>query len=99
MTTLRTERVDIDALVKEKFQPYIGDVGDRPLEDQVLADSGLDSVVLVMVLTDLFLQVNLDVGDGRVKLRDLRTLADVATLVRRLLDGEQPSSCSNGTDG
>jgi acyl carrier protein len=100
MSSLQTERIEVESIVRERFRPYFGEIGDQELGQQVIADSGLDSVGLVMVLTDLFLQVNLDVGDSRVKLRDLRTLDDVVSLIRGLLDGEPVASigCNGKAD-
>jgi acyl carrier protein len=82
------QQLDIDALVREHFQQYLGSIEGLPLESQVIADAGVDSILLVMILTDLFVQLNLDVGDAEVKLADIQTLADVADLVRAMLESE-----------
>jgi acyl carrier protein len=77
--------VDVEALVREHFQQYLGSTEGMPLEEQVIAEAGVDSILLVMILTDLFVQVNLDVGDAEVKLADIKTLADVAALLTSML--------------
>jgi acyl carrier protein len=81
-------QVDVDSLVREHFQEYLGSADDAPLESQVIADAGVDSILLVMILTDLFVQLNLDLGDAKVKLADIQTLADVASLVSSTLEQE-----------
>lgn len=81
------QQVDVDALVREHFQQYLGPTEGESLESQVIAEAGVDSILLVMILTDLFVQINLDVGDAEVKLADIKTLADVAALVRSMLAG------------
>jgi acyl carrier protein len=77
--------VDVDALVKDYFQQYLGSTEGGPLESQVIAETGIDSILLVMILTDLFIEVNLDIGDAEVKLADIKTLADVAGVVHAML--------------
>jgi hypothetical protein len=77
--------IDVEALVRDHFQPYIGSTEGMPLEEQVIAEAGVDSILLVMILTDLFVEVNLDVGDAEVKLAEVKTLADVAALLSSLL--------------
>lgn len=82
------QQVNVDALIREHFQQYLGSTEGLSFESQVIADAGVDSILLVMILTDLFVQLNLDVGDAEVKLADIKTLADVAALVRSMLESE-----------
>jgi acyl carrier protein len=88
MEQINNQQVDIEAVVREHFQQYLGPTDGLPLEEQVIADAGVDSILLVMILTDLFVQFNLDVGDAKVKLADIQTLADVVSLVRSMLEQE-----------
>ena len=92
MSALQTEHLDVESLVQERFEPYFGEAAGQPLAEQVIADSGLDSIGLVMVLTDLFREADLDVGDSHVRLRDLRTLEDVAAIIKALMNGEPTGS-------
>jgi acyl carrier protein len=88
MELTETHYVDVDAIIRERFQQYFGLAEDLPLASQVIVDLGVDSIVFVTILMDLFVQLNLDLGDARVKLGDIRTLGDVASLVRSLREGE-----------
>jgi acyl carrier protein len=81
-------QIDIDAAVRSHFQQYLGPTDGLPLESQVIADAGVDSILLVMILTDLFVDVGLDLADVKVKLADIKTLADVAALVKSMLQGQ-----------
>jgi acyl carrier protein len=78
--------IDVNAAVRTHFQQYLGPTDGLPLESQIIADAGVDSILLVMILTDLFVDLNLDLGDAKVKLADIKTLADVASLVSSMLD-------------
>jgi acyl carrier protein len=91
MVPVPTTKLDLEQIVREQFEPYLPSK-EGPLEELVIADAGLDSVGLVMVLTDLLMELNLDVADSRVKLREIQTVADVATLARTMLDGQQPAT-------
>lgn len=82
------QQVDVDAVVRQHFEQHLGVADDVPLENQVIADAGVDSILLVMILTDLFVDLNLDVGDTKVKLADIKTLADVASLAASMLEEE-----------
>jgi len=86
MEAVTYTKSDIDALVGEHFQQYIGSAEREPLENQVIVEAGVDSILLVMILTDLFVSVNLDIGDAKVKLVDINTLADVSALVCSMLE-------------
>lgn len=79
-------KIDVAPVVRKHFQQYLGPTDGLPLESQVITDAGVDSVVLVMILTDLFVDLNLDLGDAKVKLADIKTLADVASLASSMLD-------------
>jgi len=79
-------KIDLDAAVRRHFEQYLGPSDRLPLEGQVIADAGVDSILLVMILTDLFVDLNLDLGDAKVKLADIKTLADVESLVRSMLN-------------
>lgn len=88
MAQPNNQQVDVDSVVRQHFQQHLGVVDDVPLESQVIADAGVDSILLVMILTDLFVDLNLDVGDAKVKLADIKTLADVASLAGSMLEEE-----------
>lgn len=79
-------KIDVATVVRKHFQQYLGPTDGLALESQVITDAGVDSVVLVMILTDLFVDLNLDLGDAKVKLADIKTLADVASLASSMLD-------------
>ncbi|MHB2000386.1 MAG: hypothetical protein ACYCSI_09395 [Solirubrobacteraceae bacterium] len=79
-------KIDVDSVVRKHFQQYLGTTDGFLLEREVIADAGVDSILLVMILTDLFVDLSLDVGDAKVKLADIKTLADVATLAKSMLD-------------
>jgi hypothetical protein len=78
--------IDVNTAVRTHFQQYLGPTDGLPLESQIIADAGVDSILLVMSLIDLFVDLNLDLGDAKVKLADIKTLADVASLVSAMLD-------------
>ena len=88
MEQINNQQVDVEGIVREHFQQYLGPTDGLPLADQVIADAGVDSILLVMILTDLFVQFDLDVADAKVKLADIQTLADVVALVRSMLEQE-----------
>lgn len=79
-------KIDVDAAVRKHFQQYLGPTDGLALDSLVITDAGVDSVLLVMILTDLFVDLNLDIGDAKVKLADIKTLADVAALATSMLD-------------
>jgi len=79
-------KIDVDAAVRKHFRLYLGPTDDLPLDSQVIADAGVDSILLVMILTDLFVDLNLDVGDAKFKLADIKTVADVVSLAESMLD-------------
>jgi acyl carrier protein len=85
MGTKTYSKSDVETIVREHFQQYVGETDEDSLADHVIAEAGVDSILLVMILTDLFVQVDLDVGDAEVKLVNIKTLGDVAILVETML--------------
>jgi acyl carrier protein len=82
----RAMTVDVEGLVRENFQQYLGSIEGMTLEEQVIAEAGVDSILLVTILTDLFGQVDLDLRDAEIKLAGIQTLADVAALLSSTLE-------------
>lgn len=85
MGTKTYSESDVETLVRVHFRQYVGETGEGSLTDYVIADAGVDSILLVMILTDMFVQVDLDVGNAEVKLANIKTLADIANLVNATL--------------
>lgn len=81
-----TDQLDLDGVVVERFQGYLGVPDDLSPDSDLLADLGLDSIGLVTILLDLADEFNLDLASSRVNLADIRTLGDVMAVVRTLRD-------------
>jgi acyl carrier protein len=83
----KAQHSDVQTIVVERFQLYLGMPDDLPLASRLLADLGIDSIALVTILLDLADQLELDLGAARVNLSTVQTLEDVVSLVRSLHDG------------
>lgn len=78
------EQLDLRAIVVEKFQRHSGAEQALPIESRLLEELGIDSIAFVTILMDLTDQLDLDLAAARVKLKHIRTLADVVALVESL---------------
>lgn len=95
METNESQAIDVEALIQDHFQQYFGASNGLPLREQVIADSGIDSILLVTILTDVLAELDLTATRTQMRLGDIRTLEDVVALVRALLE-EQGTRTSPG---
>jgi len=72
------------AIVVGAFQQHLGTDDELPPTSRLLEDLGVDSVALVTILMDLADELALDLSAAGAKLRDIRALADIVSLVESL---------------
>ena len=69
--------------VASRFQLQLG-LSVRPSPETTLDELGVDSIILVTVLFDLSEHLALDLNHAQIDLNELRTIADVVDVMKRL---------------
>lgn len=90
-SSTQAQRSDVEALVIDKFQSYLGMDEEPSLSSELVADLGIDSIALVTILLDLAEELGLDLGAAQVELGEIQTPADVIDVVGSL----QPTTRSD----
>lgn len=75
---------DVETIVVQKFQEHLGISDDLPLSSGLYTDLGLDSIMFVVILTDITEQLRLDLRATQVDLKEIKSLEEVVSLVSSL---------------
>ncbi len=76
---------DIERIVSETVQRYLGASATLPLSIRLLEDLGVDSLGLVSILMELSDELHLDLMAVEISLKKIDTLADLVSLVTYLV--------------
>jgi acyl carrier protein len=80
-----TVDVNVTGIVVAAFQSYLGTADELPLDAELLADFGVDSLALVTILMDVAALLSLDLARAPGSLGDLLTVEDVAGVIATLV--------------
>jgi acyl carrier protein len=76
---------DLNRIVTEAFQRYLGTSESLPLSSRLFEDLGIDSLGFVTILLELAEQLRLDLAANNINLSEIQSIEDVVLLVRTLL--------------
>jgi acyl carrier protein len=76
---------DLNRIVTEAFQRYLGTSEGLPLSSRLFEDLGIDSLGFVTILLELAEQLRLDLVSNNINLSEIQSLEDVVLLVQALL--------------
>lgn len=75
---------DLNRIVTESFQQYLGTTERLPLSSRLFEDLGVDSLGFVTILLELAERLRLDLAANNINLGEIQRIEDVVLLVRRL---------------
>jgi acyl carrier protein len=80
----RLPDADLNRIVTEAFQRYLGTSESLPLSSRLFEDLGIDSLGFVTLLLELADRLRLDLAAHNINLSEVQSLEDVVLLVGTL---------------